>query len=48
MVVYCACPHEASAAKLAALLRRRGFELVRPLRGGLDGWEAAGLRLERP
>lgn len=48
VVVYCACPNEASAAKLAALLRRRGFERARPLQGGIDAWQAAGLRLERP
>jgi 3-mercaptopyruvate sulfurtransferase SseA len=24
----------------------RGFTLVRPLEGGLDGWEAAGYDLE--
>ena len=47
LVVYCACPNEASAAKLAALLRRRGFKRVRPLLGGIDAWEAAGLELER-
>ncbi|HEX9181161.1 MAG TPA: VTT domain-containing protein [Burkholderiales bacterium] len=47
VVVYCACPNEVSAAKLAAILRRRGFRRVRPLLGGIDAWEAAGLELER-
>jgi membrane protein DedA with SNARE-associated domain/rhodanese-related sulfurtransferase len=47
VVVYCACPNEVSAAKLAGILRRRGFRRVRPLLGGIDAWEAAGLELER-
>ena len=42
LVVYCNCPHEASAAKVAKALMDRGYRRVRPLAGGLDGWEAAG------
>jgi membrane protein DedA with SNARE-associated domain/rhodanese-related sulfurtransferase len=43
IVVYCACPNEASAAKVARLLMERGFIRVRPLAGGLDAWAEAGL-----
>ena len=47
VVVYCACPNEATAAKVAKALVRRGFKRVRPLRGGIDAWIAAGLDVER-
>jgi len=42
VVVYCTCPSEASAAKVARMLMRNGFTRVRPLEGGLDAWLAAG------
>jgi len=42
VVVYCSCPKEASAARVAQLLRRHGVVRVRPLLGGLDAWVAAG------
>lgn len=48
VVVYCACPNEASAAKVAQQLQRAGFKHVRPLHGGIDAWIAAGLPVERP
>ena len=48
VVVYCACPNEASAAKVAQQLQRAGFTNVRPLHGGIDAWIAAGLPIERP
>lgn len=47
LVVYCNCPNEVSAARVAALLIARGYR-VRPLRGGLDAWDAAGYPVERP
>ena len=47
VVVYCACPNEATAAKVAKALVRRGFTRVRPLRGGIEAWIAAGLDVER-
>ncbi|TAK43337.1 MAG: hypothetical protein EPO29_04900 [Betaproteobacteria bacterium] len=46
VVVYCACPNEASAVKVAMLLRDRGIRSVRPLAGGIDAWVAAGLSIE--
>lgn len=42
IILYCACPSEASAARVARLLMKHGFEKVRPLHGGLDAWVAAG------
>ena len=47
LVLYCNCPNEVSAAKAARLLMDHGYRRVRPLRGGLDGWTAAGHAVER-
>lgn len=46
VVVYCACPNEASAVKVAERLRALGFKRVRPLHGGIDAWIEAGLEVE--
>ena len=46
IVVYCACPNEASAKHAALILLRRGYADVRPLIGGLDGWIDAGHPVE--
>jgi membrane protein DedA with SNARE-associated domain/rhodanese-related sulfurtransferase len=42
IVLYCTCPSEASAARVAKILMNHGFKRVRPLHGGLDAWRAAG------
>lgn len=42
VIVYCACPNEASAALVAKRLMQQGFKRVRPLAGGIDAWVAAG------
>ena len=47
VVVYCACPNEASAVKVAETLRDLGFKRVRPLLGGIDAWIDAGHVVER-
>ena len=46
IVLYCTCPNEASAARVARALIDRGFSRVRPLEGGFDSWRAAGLAVE--
>ena len=46
IVFYCACPNEASAAFAARKLLDRGNSKVRPQRGGLDAWAAAGYEIE--
>jgi len=46
IVLYCTCPNEASAARVARVLMDRGFTRVRPLEGGLDCWIEAGLPVE--
>ena len=40
IVLFCSCPNEASSARAALLLRRRGIVRVRPLYGGVDAWRA--------
>jgi membrane protein DedA with SNARE-associated domain/rhodanese-related sulfurtransferase len=47
VVVYCACPNEASAVKVAMQLRERGIHRVRPLAGGIDAWILAGFSIEQ-
>lgn len=42
VIVYCACPNEASAAVVAKKLMQLGYKRVRPLAGGIDAWIAAG------
>ena len=47
VIVYCQCPNEASAAVIAKRLMKLGFTRVRPLKGGIDAWVAAGYAIER-
>jgi membrane protein DedA with SNARE-associated domain/rhodanese-related sulfurtransferase len=42
IVLYCACPREASAAQAARLLMKAGTEKIRSLDGGLGAWISAG------
>jgi membrane protein DedA with SNARE-associated domain/rhodanese-related sulfurtransferase len=46
VIVYCACPNEASAVLVAKRLLQHGFTRARALHGGIDAWTAAGLALE--
>ena len=46
IVLYCSCPSEASAARVAKILMNHGIRRVRPLHGGLDAWVAAGYAVE--
>jgi len=46
VIVYCACPNEASAAAVAKRLMRTGFTRVRPLAGGIEAWQARGYAVE--
>lgn len=47
IVVFCACPNEVTAARLAQQLRQQGFAEVRPLLGGLDAWRDAGYTVQK-
>jgi membrane protein DedA with SNARE-associated domain/rhodanese-related sulfurtransferase len=48
IVIYCACPNEATAATAALHLRKAGFRKIRPLLGGVDAWVGAGRELIGP
>ena len=38
VILYCACPNEVTAARMALLLKRNGIVRVRPLAGGVEAW----------
>lgn len=40
VVVYCSCPNDVTAAEVAKQFLANGFHRARPLRGGLDAWNA--------
>jgi membrane protein DedA with SNARE-associated domain/rhodanese-related sulfurtransferase len=40
LVLYCACPDDASSAQATVILRRLGFDRAHALRGGLAAWQA--------
>ena len=40
IILFCSCPNEASSARAALLLRKRGVVRVHPLQGGVDAWRA--------
>ena len=48
VIVYCACPNEATAVKVAQQLRKLGFKRIRPLHGGIDAWIGARQRSRAP
>ena len=45
IVLFCTCPSEATAARMALRLRNAGINRVRPLRGGYDEWKKLGYPL---
>ncbi len=45
VVLYCSCPNEATSARMALFLKRRGVDHIRPLEGGLVGWSDLGYPL---
>src|SRR5215831_6689733 len=46
VILFCACPNEVTAARMALMLKRKGITRVRPLTGGLDAWRALDYPLE--
>ena len=46
VIVYCACPNEATAVKVAKSLQNLGYKRIRPLHGGIDAWIGAGFAVE--
>jgi membrane protein DedA with SNARE-associated domain/rhodanese-related sulfurtransferase len=45
VVLFCTCPSEATAAKMALTIRKLGIYRVRPLLGGYDEWKRLGYPL---
>jgi membrane protein DedA with SNARE-associated domain/rhodanese-related sulfurtransferase len=46
VILFCACPNEATAAKMALMLKRKGISRVRPLAGGIDAWRELAYPVE--
>jgi membrane protein DedA with SNARE-associated domain/rhodanese-related sulfurtransferase len=46
IIVYCACPNEVSAARVALKLRQKGFTRVRPLKGGIQAWREHAAQIQ--
>ena len=46
VILFCSCPNEATAAKMALLLRSKGITRVRPLLGGIDAWHEKDFPVE--
>lgn len=42
IILYCSCPNEVTAAKVAKAFMNHGYFNVRPLAGGIDAWIASG------
>jgi membrane protein DedA with SNARE-associated domain/rhodanese-related sulfurtransferase len=46
VILFCACPNEATAARMALMLKRKGILRVRPLTGGIDRWRELSYPLQ--
>jgi S1-C subfamily serine protease/rhodanese-related sulfurtransferase len=46
IITFCTSPEEQQSARVAQILRQRGFKAVRILKGGLGGWTNARLPVE--
>jgi membrane protein DedA with SNARE-associated domain/rhodanese-related sulfurtransferase len=47
VILYCACPNEATAARTALLLKKNGITRVRPLAGGVEAWRERNFPLQK-
>ena len=47
VILYCACPNEATAARMALLLKKNGITRVRPLAGGVEAWRERNFPLQK-
>lgn len=45
VVLFCTCPNEETAVRMALTIRKMGVARVRPLLGGFDGWRDLGYPL---
>lgn len=48
IIVYCSCPNDVTAAQVAKQFLANGFHRARPLKGGLEAWNAHHGRLPEP
>jgi membrane protein DedA with SNARE-associated domain/rhodanese-related sulfurtransferase len=48
IILFCACPNEVTAARLALLLRSKGITRIRPLAEGYEGWRSRGYPMTLP
>lgn len=46
IILYCSCPNEATSAKVAMQLERKGIRNVRLLEGGYEAWVELGFEVE--
>ena len=46
VVLYCACPNEATSTRAALLLQKNGIKKARPLAGGVEEWRKDNLPVE--
>ena len=46
VILFCACPNEVTAARMALLLKRNGIMRVRPLAGGVEAWRTRNFPVE--
>jgi membrane protein DedA with SNARE-associated domain/rhodanese-related sulfurtransferase len=46
IVLFCSCPNEATAAKMALRLQTRGVTRIRPLAEGIEGWRRRGFPMQ--
>ncbi len=47
VILYCSCPNEVSAARVALSLRRKGIVRVKPLLGGIDAWRERNFPMDQ-
>jgi membrane protein DedA with SNARE-associated domain/rhodanese-related sulfurtransferase len=47
VILFCACPNEVTAARMALLLKKNGVRRVRPLAGGVAAWRALNFPVQK-
>lgn len=47
VILFCACPNEVTAARMALLLKKNGIKRVRPLAGGVAAWQERNFPVEK-
>jgi rhodanese-related sulfurtransferase len=47
VILFCACPNEVTAARMALLLKKNGIKRVRPLAGGVAAWQERNFPVDK-